>query len=78
MRMKEAFKVLKPFRDLQDKNKTNPNGREYAAGDLYPAVFLDLSDERVEELTTKKNRLKKVILEKIEQEEEEEAEVGEV
>ena len=72
-RMKEEFKVIFPFRDLEDTNKTFPNGREYAEGDLYPSVFLDLSDERIEELSTDKNKLKRHLIEKIE----EEVEVGE-
>ena len=73
--MKEAFKVLYPFRDLEDTNKTFPNGREYGVekNNLYPAVFLDLSDERIEELSTDKNKLKRPLIEKIE----EVAEVGE-
>ena len=74
MRMKEAFKVLRPFRDLEDTNKTFPNGREYAEGDLYPSVFLDLSEERIEELTTNKNKMGRPVVEIIE---EIEGEVGE-
>lgn len=71
MRMKEAFKVLRPFRDLEDTNKTFPNGREYAEGDLYPSVFLDLSDERIEELSTNKNKMGRPVVERIEETEDE-------
>lgn len=71
MRMKEAFKVLHPFRDLEDTNKTFPNGREYAEGDLYPSVFLDLSEERIEELTTNKNKMGRPVVEIIEEIEDE-------
>ena len=70
--MKKAFKVLHPFRDLEDTNKTNPNGREYAAGDLYPAVYLDLSEERIEELQSDKNKIGRPLIDK-----KEEVEVGE-
>ena len=69
--MKEAFKVLHPFRDLEDTNKTFPNGREYAEGDLYPSVFLDLSEERIEELTTNKNKMGRPVVEIIEEIEDE-------
>ena len=69
--MKEAFKVLHPFRDLEDTNKTFPNGREYAEGDLYPSVFLDLSEERIEELTTSKNKMGRPVIEIIEEIEDE-------
>lgn len=69
--MKEAFKVLRPFRDLEDTNKTFPNGREYAEGDLYPSVFLDLSDERIEELSTNKNKMGRPVVERIEETEDE-------
>ena len=71
MRMKEAFKVLRTFRDLEDTNKTFPNGREYAEGDLYPSVFLDLSDERIEELSTNKNKMGRPVVERIEETEDE-------
>lgn len=69
--MKEAFKVLRPFRDLEDTNKTFPNGREYAEGDLYPSVFLDLSDERIEELSTNKNKMGRPVVERIKETEDE-------
>jgi len=71
MRMKEKFKVLHPFRDLEDTNKTFPNGREYTEGDLYPSVYLDLSEERVEELSTKKNKIGRPLIERIEEVEDE-------
>lgn len=61
-RIKEAVPVVFPFRDLEDTNKTNPNGREYAAGDLYPAVFLNVSDERLKELGSKNNKIGKVLI----------------
>lgn len=61
-RIKEVVPVVFPFRDLEDTNKTNPKGREYAAGDLYPAVFLDVSDERLKELGSKNNKIGKVLI----------------
>lgn len=70
--MKEEFKVIFPFRDLEDTNKTYPTGRKYAKGDLYPAVFLDLAEERIDELTSDRNKLNRPLIERIE-----EVEVGE-
>lgn len=70
-RMKEKFRVLYPFRDLEDTNKTHPNGREYAEGDLYPSVYLDLSDERIKELSGNKNKIGRPLIEAIEEDEDE-------
>lgn len=69
MRIKEKHKVIFPFRDLEDTNKTFPKGREYAKGDLYPAVFLDVSDDRLEELASNKNKIGKPLIEVVEDDE---------
>lgn len=61
-RIKEVVPVIFPFRDLEDKNKTNPHGREYAKGDLYPAVYLDVSDERLKELGSTSNKLNRKLI----------------
>lgn len=61
-RIKEVVPVVFPFRDLEDTNKTNPKGREYAVGDLYPAVYLDVTEERLKELGSTKNKIGKVLI----------------
>ncbi len=43
-------KVIKDFADLQDK------GYVYRAGDKFPREGFEVSDERIEELATAKNR----------------------
>ena len=45
------FKVIKPFRDLQDDN------HRYIPGDEYPRNGLEVSDSRLEELSTNNNRV---------------------
>lgn len=52
--MSKRYIVLYPFRDLQDKNKDFPNGKVYAIGDIYSNKA---SKERLEELSTKNNKL---------------------
>lgn len=44
------YKVVVSFRDLQD------NGYRYHVGDNFPHEGLDVSDERIDELLTDKNR----------------------
>ena len=45
-----AYKVIARFKDLQDK------GYIYNAGDIFPRVGLSVSDERIAELASDKNR----------------------
>ncbi len=61
------FKVIHPFRDLQDKSKKFPNGKIYAVGDIY----LSEDEERIKELSTKENKIGKPLIEPIEEEKEE-------
>ena len=61
-RIKKVVPVLFPFRDLEDTNKTNPDGREYAVDDLFPAVYLDVSDERLKELGSTENKIGKKLI----------------
>ena len=53
----EKFKVIHPFRDLQDKNKSNPNGRRYKVGDEFPATQRKVPEERIAELKGKQNKI---------------------
>lgn len=57
------FKVLHRFIDLQSKN------RVYEEGDIFPRpANKKLSDERIEELTTSKNKRGKALIEEIKEE----------
>lgn len=51
------YKVIHPFRDLQDKGKTSPSGRVYKVGDPFPATQRDVSEERITELKGKRNKI---------------------
>lgn len=51
------FKVIYPFRDLEDTGKSFPNGRVYAVGDEYPATKRKVSDERISELKGHNNKI---------------------
>ena len=53
------YKVIKNFTDLQDKN------HKYVAGDQYPRNGLTVSDERINELATNKNKRGTPMIEKI-------------
>ena len=44
------YRVIKAFTDLQDKN------HEYNVGDVFPREGLTVSDERIAELASNKNR----------------------
>lgn len=56
------YKVIKPFRDLQDDN------HRYIPGDEYPRSGLEVSDSRLEELSTKNNRIGYPVIEIINEE----------
>lgn len=51
------YKVIHPFRDLEDTGKTFPDGREYAVGDEFPATKRKVQDDRIEELLGNKNKI---------------------
>lgn len=53
------YRVIVPFTDLQD------NNHKYQLGMEYPRAGLEVSKERIEELSTKKNRRGIVLIEKI-------------
>ena len=52
------YKVLTKFRDLEDNNYT------YEEGDTYPREGLEVSADRLKELSTKKNRRKTQLIKK--------------
>lgn len=57
--MGKKYKVVSPFRDLKDSSKQFPDGRKYAVGDVYKNL------DRVDELLTDKNKLRKVLIEEV-------------
>jgi hypothetical protein len=66
--MDNQYEVVHPFRDLQDKKKSFPNGRVYNVGDSFPAtreMDKQLTPERLEELSSNKNKIGKVLIKKV-------------
>jgi len=63
--------VIYPFRDLEDKKKTFPDGREYAVGDAFPATNRKVADERLEELKGSDNKIGHPLIKEVEEEKEE-------
>lgn len=51
--------VVNKFKDLED------NEYLYGVGKVYPHEKKDISEERIKELTTKKNKLKKVLIKEV-------------
>lgn len=64
MKERKEYRVIYPFRDLQDIGEDFPNGRIYAIGDVYTNE--DVSPERLEELSTKYNRMSRPLIKAIE------------
>jgi hypothetical protein len=60
------YKVIKAFTDLQDKRYA------YSVGDTYPREGITVSERRLEELSSDKNKRHKPLIEKVEEEKEEE------
>lgn len=56
------YLVIKSFTDLQDDN------RKYRVGDVYPRSGLEVSDSRLKELSTTKNRRGVKVIEAIKEE----------
>ena len=54
-----AYMVVKYFTDLQD------HGYKYAEGDIYPRKGYEPSAERIEMLSTAKNRQRTVLIEAV-------------
>lgn len=57
----KKFRVIKYFTDLQD------NSFAYHEGDLFPREGLEVSEERIKELSTSANRRKQPLIEAIEE-----------
>jgi hypothetical protein len=53
------YLVIKSFTDMQD------NNHKYLAGDIFPREGFSVSDERLEELSTDKNRRKEPMIKKV-------------
>jgi len=68
MKNGKEYIVISPFRDLQDKTKESPNGKVYAKGDSYSN--LQTSQERLDQLLTKKNKAGYPLIEEKPQKEE--------
>ncbi|PTK69785.1 Rho termination factor N-terminal domain-containing protein [Staphylococcus haemolyticus] len=56
-----TYKVIKYFTDLQD------NSHAYHVGDLFPRAGLDVSKERLTELSTDNNRQNKPLIERVQE-----------
>lgn len=56
-----TYKVIKYFTDLQD------NSHAYRVGDPFPRAGLDVSKERLTELSTDNNRQNKPLIERVEE-----------
>lgn len=59
------YRVVYKFKDLKD-----PKVHVYQAGDTYPRAGFKVSESRLEELSSTKNKLKKVLIEKVVEKEE--------
>lgn len=60
-----VYKVIEKFKDLKD------NDHIYEVNDIYPRKDIKLEDipqKRIKELTTKKNKIGKILIEEIEEE----------
>lgn len=65
------YKVIKAFHDLQD-SKDTKNGKiyhEYNVGDIFPRKGMDVSEERIQELTGNDNKQGVPLIELVEEEE---------
>lgn len=57
-----VYKVIKKFKDLED------NDHIYEVNDIYPREDIkleDISQKRIKELTTKKNKIGEILIEEI-------------
>lgn len=54
------YRVIKYFTDLQD------NNHPYNVGDVFPRKDLEVSEKRIEELSTNKNRQRTPLIEYVE------------
>lgn len=66
-----AYKVIKKFKDLKD------NDHIYEVNDIYPREDIkleDISQKRIKELTTKKNKIGEILIEEIKEKSDEKTE----
>lgn len=61
----DKYIVISPFKDLEDKLKTQPDGREYKLNESFPATKREVSEERLIELSTKNNKLGYPVIKKV-------------
>lgn len=60
--MGEKYKVVKTFKDLED------DGHIYIANkDIYPRDGLEPTKKRIKELTSNKNKIGEILIEKLEE-----------
>ena len=60
--MQEKYKIIYTFKDLED------NGHVYIANkDIYPREGLKPTKKRIKELTSDKNKIGKILIQKIEE-----------
>lgn len=60
--MGEKYKVIKTFKDLED------DGHIYIANkDIYPRDGLEPTKKRIKELTSNKNKIGEILIEKLEE-----------
>ena len=57
-----SYKVIHYFTDLQDFN------HPYKVGDIFPRQGMKVSDERLDELSSKKNKQKKPLIKRVSEE----------
>ena len=58
----EKYRVINSFKDLEDNNHIYIKDK-----DIYPREGLEPTKKRIKELTTNKNKIGKVLIEKIEE-----------
>lgn len=60
--MEKYVVVYSRFKDLKDNNHI------YRKGDIYPREGLELTKERIKELSSKKNKIGEVLIKKVNEE----------
>ncbi len=72
--MEEKYKVIHSFKDLEDNNHIYLENK-----DIYPREGLESTKKRIKELTSNKNKIGEILIEKLEEPEVTETEeIGEV
>ena len=55
--MNNKYVVIREFIDIEDENKT-----KYTLGNVYPRKGIKVSEERLKELSTRKNRRREILI----------------